>query len=155
MSLVVTLVTLAEGAASDSRGGITLVAANPQFLTAERFPAQLAPVFYAAVEDGEEGAQPPSIVPGRVVSLKLQVTAPDGEVLYFFQNQQSVLANPHPVHPIRLQVLVPVQFSASKSGDYTISARLAIALPGGEQDEVVATRRIRVIEQTPVKSEPI
>jgi hypothetical protein len=43
MSLAVSLATLAEGAATDGRGNVTLVAVNPHALAADQLPAQFTP----------------------------------------------------------------------------------------------------------------
>ena len=51
MSLTINLATLAEAAAPDARGNITLVAANPAALVADELPAQFGPVLFVVVEE--------------------------------------------------------------------------------------------------------
>jgi hypothetical protein len=121
MTLKVVTAALAEGVALDTRGNVSLVGFNPQMLTYERLPAQCSPAFAVALED-EEGA-PPSIQPGRLLHIELQVTGTDGEVLFFAEDNQN-LQNPKVEGiPPRVQLIANVQFTAAKAGKYAVTAR--------------------------------
>jgi hypothetical protein len=148
VSLVVDLAVLAEGAATDARGNVTLVAANPSMLIAEELPAQFSPVFLAVVNEGEDGYPPSILTPGRVIAVRIEVTSPEDEVLFVGQLRQAVAPPPYPdMQPI-LSVIAQVPFAASKVGRYTVSAQIR-ALGEGEHvlDEVTARRTVRISDR--------
>jgi hypothetical protein len=152
MSLVVNLAVLAEGAATDARGLITLIAANPQSLVSDQLPAQFAPVFLVVIE--EANADAPRIIElGQPVSFRVQITGPDGNVVFFSQFQQQVPPPQHPSLPPRLQLLVQVPFSAPKGGEYVTSARIAVTCPDGHEEAVEASRKVLVIDTASLKGE--
>ncbi len=153
MSLVVNLAVLAEGAAPDARGNITLIAANPQALLVDQFPSQVNPTFFVVVEEDEEGGNDPVIVAGRKISLRVEVVGPDHDVVFFSQVEQPVLPLRYPsLHP-RIQMLAQIPFSATKAGDYVISARIGVSRADGGQDEVVeAIRKVLVMDGASLKA---
>ena len=145
MSLAVNLVVLAEGAATDSRGNLTLVAVNPQTLIADELPAQFSPIFVVVVEDDE--AEPQVIVPGNTVTARLEATGPDDAVVFFAQLRQAVQPPPHPTMHGRVQVIAQVPFAAGKAGTYRVSAHIAIVGAHEQlQGEVTASRSVRVAD---------
>lgn len=153
MSLSVNLATLAEGAATDSRGSVTLVGVNPYILVADELPTQLSPVYYVVVEEDEgtpEGSR--VISPGRVLSAKVEVTSPDGEVVFVTQLRQVILPPPLPWAASRLQVIAQLPFTASKSGNYHASAHVAVL---GDQErtleEISAVRKLKVADAAALK----
>jgi hypothetical protein len=146
MSLVVDLAVLAEGAATDTRGNLTLVGANPHVLVADDLPTQFVPVFLVAVQEDSETTD--ILTPGRFLNAKIEVTGPDGEVLYISQIRQAIAPSPHPSLPPRLNVVGQVPFTASKIGKYQVSAHVEVL--GGDNQapaEVTATRTVRVSDQ--------
>lgn len=147
MGLIVDLAVLAEGAATDSRGNVTLVAANPHILVANEFPVQFAPVFVAIIADeAEDGPQPSVLVPGVTVTAKVTAEGPGEETLFVAQLRQIIQASPIPNLTPRFQLLAQVPFTASKSGTYKISADIE-ALDGARSlASVTAARKIRVTD---------
>ncbi len=145
MSLVVNLAVLAEGAATDARGNLTLVAVNPQILIPDELPAQFSPIFVVVVQDDE--SEPSVIVAGRTVTARVEATGPDDAVVFFAQLRQAVLPTPHPTMYGRVQVIAQIPFTAGKAGNYTVSARVAIVGAREEvQGEVTATRSVKVAD---------
>ncbi len=143
MSLEVDFVALAEGVASDARGNLTLVAVNPAVLVADQLPAQFAPILVLVVADNDLAN--PIIVSGRPVTGRVEAVGPDGEMLFVLQLRQAILAPAIPSLPTRVQVIAQVPFTATKAGDFRISAHVAIV---GEEEKVVgeitAGRKVRV-----------
>jgi hypothetical protein len=147
MSLSASLAVLAEGAAPDARGNMSLIAANPPALIADQLPAQFTPIFYVIAED-EDPDVPTIIIAGRTIEARVEAKGPDGEVVFFAQFRQPVIRQMHPVLPPRVQLLAQIPFTAAKTGSYQVSARVAI-LDEDDQvsGEVVATRSVRVMDQ--------
>lgn len=146
MSLVVDLAVLAEGAATDVRGNMTLVAANPHILLSDDLPVPFVPIFLVAVE--EDGETADILIPGRIVDAKMEVTGPDGEILFVSQIRQAVTPPPHPAIPPRLNVVSQVPFTASKIGRYLVTAHIKIIADGNQvAAEVTATRTVRVFDR--------
>lgn len=145
MSLVVDLAVLSEGAATDSRGNITLVGANPQLFIAESFPVQFSPFLLVALKDNE-GSE--TLVPGRTVTATVEASGADGEVLFVFPLLRQMIAPPpYPALKPRAQIVGQVPFTASKTGDYTVSARIAVISESGQTlAEVSASRTVRVTD---------
>jgi hypothetical protein len=154
MSLVLNLAVLAEGAATDSRGSLTLVAVNPQAFIADQFPAQFAPIFVIVIEENVDNVASSVFVPGRSVALRVQATGPDGDVVFYSQIQQVVPPAPHPRLPPRVQLLAQVPFPAPKAGKYEISGRIAIKRADGGEEVIEATRNVLVADSAILKSEP-
>jgi hypothetical protein len=156
MSLVVDLAVLAEGAATDSRGNFTLVAANPHLLIAEELPVQFNLVFLAVVDDDEDDTAPPQILtPGAVVTAKVEVTGPDSETLFFAQLRQVVVPSPYPAMRPRFQIVAQVPFTASKTGRYRVSARIEVTGQGEQAPaEVTAARTVRVADRASLTNRP-
>jgi hypothetical protein len=150
MSLEIDLATLAEGVAADARGNLTLVAVNPNVLGAEHLPAQFAPILVVIVADDD--LTDPIIVAGRSFAGRIEAVGPDGEVLFVLQVRQGVLPPAIPSVPPRLQVVAQVPFTATKTGDYRISAHIAV-MDEGEKilGEITAGRTVRVLDATALR----
>jgi hypothetical protein len=155
MSLAINLATLAEAAATDARGNITLVAANPAALIADELPAQFSPVLLVVVEEAaaagtDENVQ--TIKPGRTLSAKVEVRSPDDEIVFFAQLRQVILPPLVPSLPLRLQVIAQVPFTASKIGDYRAIAHIQVI---GEHEqlhgEITATRTAMITDAASLK----
>jgi hypothetical protein len=147
MSLVVDLAVLAEGAATDARGSLTLVAANPHILVADELPVQFSPVFLVTVQDDAED-DAAILAPGRPINAKIEVIGPDDEALFVSQLRQAVA--PPPFEAIRpaLNLLAQVLFTASKIGKYRVSAHIEVIGEGNEAvGEVTATRIVTVTDR--------
>jgi hypothetical protein len=146
MSLVIDLAVLAEGAATDSRGSLTLVAANPHILIADDLPVPFVPVFLVVVDEDAETAE--ILAPGRIVNAKIEVTGPDNQALFVSQIRQAVAPPPHPAIPPRLNVVAQVPFTAAKVGKYQVSAHIEIIGNGNQVTaEITATRTVRVYDR--------
>jgi hypothetical protein len=147
MSLIVDLAALAEGAASDVRGSLTLVAVSQNVFVADEFPFQFAPVFVVVVADDAEGTTQPTVLnPGVVVTAKVTAEGPGEETLFVAQLRQTIQPHPVPNMTPRFQIVAQVPFTASKSGAYQISADIE-ALDGVEVvATVTANRKFRVID---------
>jgi hypothetical protein len=154
MSLAINLATLAEAAATDARGNITLVAANPAALIADELPAQFSPVLLVVVEEAAAGTDEnvQTIKPGRTLSAKVEVRSPDDEIVFFAQLRQVILPPLVPSLPLRLQVIAQVPFTASKIGDYRAIAHIQVI---GEHEqlhgEITATRTARITDAASLK----
>lgn len=144
MSLEVDLAVLAEGAAADARGNLTLVAANPHLLLADELPVQFAPVFLVVVNEPEEEL----LTPGRLINAKIEVSGPDGETLFVSQLRQAVTPPPAPAVTPRLNLISQIPFTASKIGTYKFTAHIE-AIGSGNQavGEITATRTVRVADR--------
>jgi hypothetical protein len=155
VSLVVNLAVLAEGAATDARGNLTLVAVNPHALIAEELPAQFGPVFVAIIEDDEDAETPQILTPGAAVSAKVEVTDPDGGALFMAQFRPMVLPPPNPGMRPRLQVLAQVPFTASKPGKFTVSAHVEVIGDRAEPpNAITAARVVRVADRESLATKP-
>lgn len=147
MSLHIDFASLAEGVAGDARGSLTLVAVNPHLLIADQLPAQFTPFLVVVVEDDD--TENPVIVPGRTVTGRIEALGPDSETLFVAQLRQPVVPPPSPSMRPRVQIIAQIPFTASKVGEYRVSASIAIVGDGEEvKSEVVATRRVKVSEST-------
>lgn len=150
MSLAINLAVLAEGAATDSRGNVTLVSVNPQVLVADELPAQFSPLFVVIVEDDEN--EPPIIVPGNTVTTSVQATDPDGVVVFFTQLRQVINPPPNPNLRSRVQLIAQLPFTAAKAGLYTASADVVVVAEHEEvQGQVTARRKVRVSDMASIK----
>ena len=155
MSLVVDLAVLAEGAATDARGNLTLVAANPHMLMADELPAQFSPVFLAVIDEAEDTDAPNILAVGRVINAKIEVVGPDDEALFVGQIRQAVMPPAYPsLRPV-LQVIAQIPFTASKIGTYRVSAHIEV---GGEAEQastkITATRTVRVTDRASLMAKP-
>jgi hypothetical protein len=150
MSLVVDLAVLAEGAATDSRGNITLVGVNPNLFMVETFPVQFNPVFLVALGDEKSG----TFVPGRAIAATVQAVGPDDEVLYVAPAYRQTITPPlFPALPIRANIVGQVPFTASKPGTYTVSVRMAVLdSTGTKVDEATAVRTVMVSDLATLKT---
>ena len=143
MSLKIDFATLAEGVAGDVRGSLTLVAVNPHLLVADQLPTQFILFLVVVVDDDD--TQDPAIVPGRTVTVQIEARSPDQDALFVAQLRQPVAPSPSPLLLPRVQIVAQVPFTASKVGEYKVSAHIAIV--GDDQEiksEVTATRQIQV-----------
>jgi hypothetical protein len=153
MSLVVNLAVLAEGATTDARGNLTLVAVNPQVLVADELPAQFSPIFVMVVED-DETESPSSIMAGRIVTAKIEATGPDSSVVFFTQLRQAVMQSSVADLRGRVQLLAQIPFTAPKIGIYTVSAEVTFS--GGNETEdsnpISAKRSVRVADLSSLRA---
>jgi hypothetical protein len=155
VSLVVNLAVLAEGAAPDARGTLTLVAVNPHALIAEELPAQFGPVFVAVIEDDEDAGTPQVLTSGAAVNAKVQVTGPDGEALFMAQFRPMVVPPPHPGMRPRIQVVAQVPFTAAKTGKYAVSADFEVVGDRAQEpNTITALRVVRVIDRASLAAKP-
>jgi hypothetical protein len=150
MSLEIDFASLAEGVAGDARGNLTLVAVNPHALVADQLPAQFSPILVVVVVDNDAGN--PAIVVGRTITGRIEARAPDDEVLFVAQLRQPVVPPPAPSLSPRVQIVAQVPFTASKPGEFRISAHIATV---DEQEnvigEVTATRKVRVSDSASLR----
>jgi hypothetical protein len=149
VSLAVDLAVLADVAVPDSRGNLTLVGVNPQVLIAEEYPVQFAPFLLVMLKD-DDGSE--TLLPGRIVNATVEATGPDGEVLFVFPlTHQPIAPPPFPALKPRVQVVGQVPFTASKPGDYTVSARIKITADGETIAEVSVGRTVRISDLASLK----
>lgn len=154
MSLIVDLAVLAEGAAADSRGSMTLVGVNPNVLLAETFPVQFSPILLVTLKDDQEAG---TLTPGRLVAATVKATGPDGEVIFIAPAiRQVITPSPLPALPPKINVLAQVPFTASKNGTYTISARITVidGDNGTELAEAATERTVIVSDLASLKTKP-
>jgi hypothetical protein len=154
VSLIVDLAVLAEGAAADSRGSITLVGVNPNVLLAETFPVQFSPILLVTLKDDEEAG---TFRPGRVVAATVKATGPDGEVIFIAPAiRQVITPSPLPALSPKINVIAQVPFTASKSGTYTVSARMTVidGDSGAELAEASTERTVIVSDLNSLKAKP-
>jgi hypothetical protein len=143
VSLEIDLAVLAEGAATDSRGNVTLVGINPSLFLVENFPVQFSPVLLVALKEDESE----TLSPGRTLSATVEVTGPDDEVLFAFPIRQVIAPQPYRGLRPRAQVVGQVPFTASKIGIYTVSARIAVIGDDGKPiAEVSTSRQLRITD---------
>lgn len=145
MSLIVDFAAIAEGAATDARGILTLVAVNPNALIADQLPAQLSPILLVVAMDDDPAN--PVIVAGRTLTGRVEAAGPDNETLFVAQMRQGIVPSSIPAIPPRVQVVAQVPFTATKTGEYRLSAHITI-VDDGEQviGEVTAVRRVWVLD---------
>jgi hypothetical protein len=151
VSLVVDLAVLAEGMATDSRGNITLVGANPNIFLLEALPFQMSPFLLVALKD-DEGAK--TLAPGRVIAATIRVTGPDGEVIFIAPaHRQTITPPPHPALLQRVNIVGQVPFTASKNGTYTVSAHITVVDgdSGASLAETTAERTVVVNDLASLK----
>jgi len=154
MSLAINLAVLAEAAATDARGNITLVAANPGLLIADELPAQFAPVFLVVVEETPWANEEAQIIkPGRTLSARVEVRDPGGQIIFYAQLRQVILPAPNTLLPMRLQVLAQVPFTASKTGECKAIAHIQV-IAEHEQllGEITAARTVMITDAASLKS---
>lgn len=152
MSLEIDFATLAEGVAGDVRGSLTLVAVNPHLLLADQLPAQFSLILVVVVQDDDR--EDPVIVPGSTVTARVEARGPDDDALFVAQLRQPVSPPPSPFLRPRVQIVAQVPFTASKAGEYRISAHIAIVGDSQEvKGEIVATRRVQVSDSAAMQSQ--
>ena len=145
MSLEVEFSALSEGVAGDARGSLTLVAVNPHVLIADQLPAQFSPFLVVVIDDDDH--EDPALVPGRTVTARIEAVGPDDIVLFVAQLRQAILPPPTALLRPRVQIIAQIPFTASKSGDFKISAHIVIVGEGEEvKGEVTAVRRVQVAD---------
>jgi hypothetical protein len=154
MSLAINLAVLAEAAATDARGNITLVAANPGLLIADELPAQFGPVFLVVVEETPWANEEAQIIkPGRTLSARVEVRSPDEQIVFYAQLRQVILPLPNTLLPLRLQVLAQVPFTAAKTGEYKAIAHIQVTSEHEQlHGEVTAVRTVTVTDAASLKS---
>jgi hypothetical protein len=79
------------------------------------------------------------------VTAQIEARSPDQDALFVAQLRQPVTPSPSPLLPPRVQIVAQVPFTASKVGEYKVSAHITIV--GDDQEiksEVTATRQIQV-----------
>jgi hypothetical protein len=145
MSLVIDFAAIAEGAAADARGILTLVAVNPNALIADQLPAQFSPILVVVATDDEPAN--PVIVAGRTLTGRIEAAGPDDETLFVAQMRQGIVPSNVPAIPQRVQIVAQVPFTATKTGEYCLSAHITV-VDEGEQvmGEVTAVRRVWVLD---------
>ncbi len=137
----------AEGAVSDNRQSITLVGFNPIVLVAE-LPAAVN-LTLVGLADGDD--DDPPLEPGAIVTVGLQLEAPDGTLLIAGQQQTPVSASEWPDLPSHVQVIVGLGgISLSEYGRYV--AQMRLELPGWS--EPVTRRRSLHVKASPVPGRP-
>jgi hypothetical protein len=153
MSLAINLAVLAEGAAQDARGNITLVAANPGLFIADELPAQFSPVFLVVVEETPGANEDAQIIkPGRTLSARVEVRSPDEQILFYAQLRQVILPPPNTLVPLRLQVLAQLPFTASKTGEHKAIAHIQVIAEHEQlHGEVTATRTVTITDAASLK----
>lgn len=151
MSLVIDFSAIAEGVAGDARGSLTLVAVNPHLLVADQLPAQFRLALVVLVIDND--TEDPVILPGRTVTAQIEARGPDDEALFVAQMRQPALSPNQPFLAPRVQIIAQVPFTASKVGDYKISAHIAIVGQGQElKGDILATRHVQVLDSASMAS---
>lgn len=145
MGLVIDFAAIAEGAASDARGILTLVAVNPYALIADQLPAQFSPILVVIAVDDESAN--PVIVAGRTLTGRIEAVGPDNETLFVAQTRQGIVPSAVPAIPPRIQVVAQVPFTATKTGEYRLSVHITV-VDESEQvmGEVTAMRRVWVLD---------
>jgi hypothetical protein len=148
MSLAINLAVMAEAAATDARGNITLVAANPAILIVDELPAQLGPVLLVVVEETSPANEDVQIIkPGRNLSARVEVRSPDEQILFFAQLRQVILPAPNKVLPLRLQILAQLPFTASKTGEHKAIAHIQVTSEHEQlHGEITATRTVMITD---------
>jgi hypothetical protein len=145
MSLVIDFVAIAEGVAADARGILTLVAVNSSALIADQLPTQFGPILVVVAVDDELAN--PVIAAGRTLAGRIEVVSPDNETLFVTQLRQGIVPSAVPAIPPRVQVVAQVPFTATKTGEYRLSAHITV-VDEGERivGEVTAVRRVWVLD---------
>jgi hypothetical protein len=106
-------------------------------------PAQFSPILVVIVDDDD--IENPAIVPGQTVTARIEAIGPDGVVLFVAQLRQPILPPSTPLLGARVQIVAQIPFTASKTGDFKISAHIVIVDENEEvKGEVTATRRVKV-----------
>lgn len=116
MSLRVDFIGFAEGAATDSRGNVSLIGFHPQVLIQDAFPSQVTPTLVLVASEDEQPA--PLVVPGSIVTFRVEILGPDGDTLFVTEQQQPIGERRWRSLSGRLQVIAQIAFSANKPGDY-------------------------------------
>ena len=134
---------IADAAASDSRGALTLVAVGHNVIVAPSLPHQEQRVVVITILDEETAAFPF----GEPCELDFQVTGPDGKMV--MSNRQTLTLDPkanpfgrHPKLPPRgFQLVVGLGFHLTEYGEYLIRAVVTVA-----GQELERSRRLYVVE---------
>lgn len=146
MTLRVEWFGLSEGAATDARGSTTLVAFNPEFLAVSEFPATLAPVLVFVAEDDDEPE--PTLRPGMALTVRVEVSGPEGEGLFLAQNPMLIGEKRIPSLPSRINVIAQVPIPVSQPGTYTAH----VGVVGPEGLDVRASRAFFVLDAAALPS---
>jgi hypothetical protein len=147
MTLRVDYLGIAEGAIFDARGGLAVVGFSPQALIAESLPSQLAFHLIMIAEDEDEGSKGSVLLAEtNTVSIKIQLTAPDGQVVFFVDQKTPLQAVRVPDLPPRMMVVAVVPFTAAKAGAYRVTLTLTVPTATGDAT-ADGERIIRVVEQ--------
>jgi hypothetical protein len=150
MSLLIDFAALAEGVAADSRGSLTLVGVNAHLLLAEQLPAQFSPTLVVVVVDGD--AEHPVLVEGRTVSARFEAKGPDGETIFVTQVRQQIAQPVFPSLRPRLQLIAQVPFTATKPGEFIVSANVTVTNSAEEvMGTVTATKQVRVSDAASIR----
>jgi len=119
---------LAEGAAGDHRGQLTLVGFNINVVPIPEaaLPATLSIVLVAVIE----ADMPADLTAAGKIQLSSHFSAPDETVMFAGQQSLDVPPLPWPEVPPRIQLVVAGQATFQRYGLYT--ARVRIDIPGHE-----------------------
>lgn len=143
MTLSVDFVGFAEAAAIDPRGNLMTSGFMPQFFAVDSFPGQIAP-WFIVIAEGESDEY--GDAPNTVVDLK--VNGPDGETLFFVQQEQPVGKNVVEGFPPRLVLAAQIPVIVGKPGTYEFI--LTVRLPAGDL-LLEASKGLRLVDGSRLK----
>jgi hypothetical protein len=122
MTATLTWVGVAEGAASDARGALTLVGFNAQVFTQEQYPVAMSPTFIAIMEGGPGEER---FVQDLQPSVQISVEDESGRTVFLVDSPRQPLGpKDWWMLPDRLQVVMQVNFLAEFPGRYTATVRM-------------------------------
>jgi hypothetical protein len=132
---------IAEGAAVDPRGALHLIGFQPPFLAIERVPGQLNVVLVLVCED--DGLPEPVLPASSTVAVRMQITAPDGEVIMALRQDLTTPPKRYDNLPYRVQFVGTVPVPVTKTGSY----RFTLSLLPADSDPVGGEVEVPILEQ--------
>lgn len=115
---------LAEGAAEDSRGAITLVGVNQNLVVSPTLPTPFRRTLFAYVSEEEGQAPLPS---GTPIAMAFRAESPSGNVVVAGTGAGALGNKPYPDLPGAVQFAVDLAGVAGEYGAYKLICEISIA----------------------------
>jgi hypothetical protein len=135
---------LAEGAAADSRGALTLVGFNPLVQVHPALPVTVGFVLVLCLADSDKTSDddPAALLPGRTLDLDLQIIDPNGARIIGMQQGNDLMAKKYPDLPATVTLALAVSVTFKIHGRYLVRAKVEL---GGHS--VSAEREFYVLQE--------
>ena len=142
MSLSIEWLVLAEAAAHDSRGALTLIGVERNVAVVSTFPAQRSYAVAASIRDDEIPV--PLLLPGKTLDVEFTVVSPSGDTLLATRSAPVLGERPRPEVPGGVSVLFELSLALAEYGEYRVKCLVSVE---GEERAVGAEKSVYVVER--------